>query len=169
MGLSAKIDAQIPFELTGVGPLGGETRRRFDGWGVQALDGGTGNNQVDRMYEATITLAASATQDIDLNGTVLLDALGGPASFVKVKAIAVRARAANTNNVVIGNAATNGFVGPFGAITHTVALPPGGMFVVSAPLAGWTVTPATGDLLRVANSGAGTSVTLDIVIVGTSV
>ncbi len=32
--------------------------------------------------------------------------------------------------------------------------------------AGWSVTAGTGDLLRLANSGAGTSVTVDITIIG---
>mgnify|MGYP000488088098 CR=1 FL=1 len=61
-----------------------------------------------------------------------------------------------------------GFVGPFGSATHTVALPPGGNLILTAPASGWTVTAGTGDLLRVANSGAGTSVTFDIIIIGTS-
>lgn len=166
MPLSAIIDAQISFELTGA-PDFGENLARVPGWGNREIPNGTGIGQADRVYHKTITLAASANQDIDLNGA-LLDALGGPAVFAKVKAIAVRARDTNTNNVVVGGASANGFVGPFGAVAHTVAVPPGGMFVISAPGAGWNVTAATADLLRVANSGAGTSVTLDIVVIGTS-
>lgn len=166
MPLSAIIDAQISFELTGA-PDFGNNLHRYTGWGTKELANGTGAGQADRVYAKTITLAASGNQDIDLNGA-LLDTLGGPAVFAKVKAIAVRARDTNVNNVIVGAAAANGFIGPFGAATHTVAVQPGGMLVISAPGAGWTVTAATADLLRVANSGAGTSVTFDIVIVGTS-
>lgn len=167
MGLSAIVDAQVMFENTG-NPALGSNVHKYQGWGVRELADGTGTGQANRVFSQTITLAASANQDLDLNGA-LVDALGGPAVFARVKAIAINARAANTNNVVVGAAAANGFVGPFGAATHTVAVPPGGQFVISHPGAGWTVTAATADLLRVANSGAGTPVTLDIVIVGTSV
>lgn len=166
MGLSATIDAQISYLLTGA-PDFGAASHKYDGWGTRDLGNGTSAQQADRIYSKTITLSASATQDIDLSGA-LLDPIGGSAVFVKVKAIAIRARDANTNNVVLGNAASNGFVGPFGSATHTVALPPGGNLILTAPASGWTVTAGTGDLLRVANSGAGTSVTFDIIIIGTS-
>jgi hypothetical protein len=50
-----------------------------------------------------------------------------------------------------------------------VALPPGGTFLWVAPTAaGVAVTAATADLIDIVNSGAGTSVTYDIVIVGAS-
>lgn len=166
MGLATTLHAGLPFLLTGAPDLGG-SEHKFIGWGDRQLDSGVASGQADRVYAKTITLAASANQDIDLSGA-LLDAIGGSAVFAKVKAIAVKAADGNTNNVVVGGAAANGFVGPFGATTHTVAVPPGGRFVIFAPVAGWTVTAATADLLRVANSGAGTSVTLDLIVIGCS-
>jgi hypothetical protein len=50
------------------------------------------------------------------------------------------------------------------------ALGPGGIFLFVNPGAAGiaTVTAGTGDILRVDNSGAGTTVTFDIVIIGTS-
>lgn len=130
---------------------------------------GAAINQADRMFSDQRTIAASGTDDLDLTGTALQDALGGNLALARVKLIAVYAAAGNTNNVVIGAAAANQFVGPFGAATHMVALPPNGLFVATAPTAaGWAVTAGTGDLLRIANSGAGTSVTYDIVIFGSS-
>jgi hypothetical protein len=115
----------------------------------------------------TATLAASANEDLDLAGS-LSAALGGSAVFVKVKAIQVTADEANTNNVIIGGAAATQFVGPFGAATHTVAVQPGGTFMVVAPAAGWTVGAGASDFLRVANSAAGSSVTYKILVIGTS-
>lgn len=130
---------------------------------------GAAINQADRMFSDQRTIAASGTDDLDLTGTALQDALGVNLALARVKLIAVYAAAGNTNNVVIGGAASNQFVGPFGAATHTVAIPPNGLFVVTAPTAaGWVVTAGTGDLLRIANSGAGTSVTYDIIIFGSS-
>lgn len=165
MGLSALIDGVIAYELTGPADLG-EAANRYSGWGATRIESGTGSQQADRVYAKTITLAASATQSLDLSGA-LTDPIGGSAVFAKIKAIAVRASAGNTNGVIVGNV-TNGFVGPFGAATHQVTIPPGGCFLVSAPDAGWSVVAGTGDLLRVANAGAGTSVTLDIIVIGTS-
>lgn len=133
---------------------------------VQSFDDGVAANQVNRVWTDTITLAASATQDLDLAG-VLTDAYGAVITFARIKAIAIKALAANTNNVVLGAAAATQFVGFFGAATHTVAIQPGGAFlIVTGSAAGWPVTAAATDFLRVANSGAGTGVTFDIAILG---
>jgi len=133
-----------------------------------SLDSGTGANQADKVWSDTRTITASGTDDIDLAG-VLLDAFGAALTFAKVKLIAVAAYAANTNNCVVGNAAATQFVGPFGAATHTVAVAPGGFFMVGRPdAAGWAVGAGASDLLRVTNSAGGTSVTYDVVILGTS-
>jgi hypothetical protein len=129
---------------------------------------GTGANQIKQVYTAQLTLAASANQDLDLAGA-LSNALGQSITFTKIRAIVVRAAEANTNNVVVGGAPSNGFIGPFGAAAHTVAVPPGGLVALVAPnAAGWAVTASTGDLLRVANSGAGSTVTFDILLLGTA-
>jgi hypothetical protein len=133
-----------------------------------AFDNGTGASQADKIWDDTRTITASGTDDIDLAG-VLLDAFGAALTFAKVKLIAVAAYAANTNNCVVGNAAATQFVGPFGAATHTVAVAPGGFFMVGRPdAAGWAVGAGASDLLRVTNSAGGTSVTYDVVILGTS-
>lgn len=133
-----------------------------------SLDNGTGTSQVDLIWSDTRTIAASGTDDLDLAGTALQTAFGANLTFVKVKLIAVYAATGNTNNVVIGGAAATQFLAGFGAAAHTYAVPPGGLFVVAAPVAGWTVGAGASDLLRVANSGAGTSVTYDICMLGTS-
>lgn len=130
---------------------------------------GAAASQMDRLLAAQRTILASGTDDLDLTGTALQDILGTNLALVRVKLIAVYANAGNTNNVVIGNAASNQFQGPFGAVTHTIAIPPGGSFLIVSPTAaGWPVTAATADLLRVANGGAGTPVTYDVLIGGSS-
>lgn len=133
-----------------------------------SFENGTGSGQVDLIWSDQRSIVASGTDDLDLTGTALQTAFGANLAFVKVKVIAVYAAAGNTNNVVIGGAAATQFLGPFGAATHTIALPPTGLFLVAAPLAGWTVGAGASDLLRIANSGAGTPVTYDIALLGTS-
>ncbi len=128
---------------------------------------GTGAGQVaDLMYEAAINIAASGSTNIDLNGATT-DPFGNAIAMVKLKGIFVFADATNTNDIVIGNG-TNGITTPFGALAHTVQVPPGGFFAIGHPGAGWTVTAATADILKLANSGAGTSVTGKVILIGTS-
>ncbi|HET6356092.1 hypothetical protein [Streptomyces sp.] len=133
------------------------------------LDSGTGAGKADLRFTDTRTLAASATEDLDLAGS-LLDAFGAALTFVRVKGIFISAAAANTNNVVIGAAAANPWIGLLNA-TGTITLRPGASVSATSGVADATcmaVTAGTGDLLKVANSAAGTSVTYDIVIVGAS-
>lgn len=133
-----------------------------------SLASGTATGQVDLLYAGTRVLALSTSEDLDLAGG-LTDVFGATLTFVKVKYIYIKAAAANTNNVVVGGATSNQFVGPFGAGTHTLAILPGAVLELMHPTTGWTVTPATGDLFKVLNGGAGTSVTYDLIIAGTSV
>jgi hypothetical protein len=132
------------------------------------LSSGTGANQADKIFSDTRTLAASATEDLDLAG-VLVDALGSTLTFARIKGLLICPAAANTNSLIVGNAASNGFISWVGGATHTVTVRPGGLFALFAPDAtAYAVTAATADLLHIANGGAGTSVTYDIVIIGAS-
>ncbi|GIM88754.1 hypothetical protein [Paractinoplanes toevensis] len=134
------------------------------------LANGTAAGQADKIFHDTRTLAASANEDLDLAG-VLTDALGGALTFVRIKALIIAAAAGNTNNVIVGGAASNGFITWVGAATHTIAVRPGAVLSLVAGAAdatGYVVTAATGDLLRVANSSSGSTVTYDIIVVGCS-
>ena len=132
------------------------------------LSSGTGASQCDLRYRAQRTLAASANEDLDLAGA-LADAFGNTLTFVKVRGIWIQAAAGNTNNVIIKPASSNGFTGPFGAATHTITLPAGGVFMATAPAAGWSVTAGTGDKINIANSAGSTTVTYDIHVIGASI
>lgn len=128
---------------------------------------GTTAGKADLMFSDTRTLSASSSEELDLAGG-LSDPFGSSLTFVKVVAIMLIAAEGNTNNVVLGGAASNGFVGPFADSSDKIAVPPGGCVLLTAPSAGWTVTAATGDLLKIANSGGTTGVTYDLIIVGRS-
>ncbi len=132
------------------------------------LADGTGVGAANVMFAGQRTLAASTTEDLDLNGTALQDVLGVNVGLLRVKALYVAAAAGNTNNVVVGAAATNPWATLLNA-TGTVTLRPGAKLLVTAGAADattWAVTAGTGDLLKIANSGAGTSVTYDIIVIG---
>jgi hypothetical protein len=130
---------------------------------------GTGAGKADRVFSDRRTLAASATEDLDLAGA-LVDAYGATITFARIKGIVIAAADGNTNNVVLGNATSNAWATLFGA-TSTLALRPGAFFAVgtgAADATGYAVTAGTGDLLKIANSGAGTPVTYDVHIIGVS-
>lgn len=134
---------------------------------THSLPSGTANGQADLLFSDTRTILASANADLDLAG-VLEDAFGAVITMVEVVAIIIVAATGNTNNVVVKPAASNGFLGPFGDPSDTISIKPGGMFVITAPAAGWAVAAGTGDLLNLANSGAGSSVVFDIFVLGRS-
>lgn len=163
MGLTTTIKAAIGYRKTASVDLG-SAEAKYDGHGEATLANGTGSNQADLVYADQRTIAASGSETLDL--TALVGPLGEVVSFAKVKAILIKAAAGNTNNVVVGDAAVDPFTGPLGGTTPTITVPPGGVALLTAPAAGWSTTSATD--LKVANSGAGTGVTYDIEVVGTS-
>jgi hypothetical protein len=127
---------------------------------------GTAADQADTIFHDQRTIAASGSDDLDLAG-VLTNPFGATITFADVRLILVAASAANTNNVIVGGDANALLFG--GAAAHTVTVRPGGLFLLAARDAtAYAVTAGTGDILQIANSGAGTSVTYDVVIIGAS-
>lgn len=165
MGLQASLAASISYALTGAPDLG-TAKAEFAGHAHDEIASGTGNNQADRVFSDRRTLASAANEDLDLSGS-LADPIGGSAVFVKIKAILIKSLQANTTNLTVKPASSNGFTGPFGAATHTLTIPPGGTVALFAPVAGWAVTAGTADLFNVANA-SGASASYEIVVVGTS-
>jgi hypothetical protein len=127
---------------------------------------GSGLNQADRVWHDQRNLAASATENLDLSGS-LVDSLGGPFVLTKLKLIVVQGLVSNANNVNVGGV-TNGVAGVFGdAATDFAVARPGGLFIWAAPDAtAAPVVAGTGDLLKVANSAGGTGVDYKIILAG---
>lgn len=134
---------------------------------LSLVAGTDGTNKANILFSDRRTLAASANEDIDVAGA-LTDAFGSTIAAAEVVAIFVSAASGNTNAVNVTRPASNGFAGPFAAAGDGISIKPGEWqpFVSQS---GWAVTAATGDLINIANSGAGTPVTYDIVIVGRTV
>lgn len=133
------------------------------------LASGVGAGNADRMFSDTRTVNASSSEDLDLVGS-LVDNFGATFSPARIKAIVVFAAIANANNVVVGAAAGTQWAALLGT-TGTVTLRPGALFAAFAGPAdatGYVCAAGATDLLKVANSGAGTSVNYDIVLIGAS-
>lgn len=127
---------------------------------------GAGANQADRVYADQRPLNASTNDDLDLAG-VLTDVYGATLTFARIKGLIIGSNPNNVQNFTVGGA-TNPFATWAGGTTPTVTVRPGGMFMLIAPDAtGYAVTAGTGDILRIAN-GAGSAITYDIVLFGSS-
>ncbi len=131
---------------------------------LSLLTNGTASGQASQHFSDTRTIAPSGTDNIDLAGA-LVNAFGVTLTFTKIKLLFVRAAAGNTNNVQVTRPASNGFVW-FLAAGDGFSLQPGAWNCWFDPV-GITVTASTADILAIVNSGAGTSVTYDLVVIGT--
>lgn len=125
---------------------------------------GTGAVQAKQIYGDKRILAASASESLDFNAGGLVDVYGAAITWTEMKVLIVMADPGNANDVIIGDAASNPITTIFGA-TGTAAVKPGGCVAFIAP-AGYGITAATADLLKVANSSSGTGVTYTIIALG---
>ena len=165
MSLTAKITAAVRATKTGSADLP-TVNAAYNEKAELSLTNGTGSGQADLIWSDTRTLAASATENLDLAGG-LTDEFRTALTFVEVVAVYVKAASANTNDVLFGGAASNGFSTPFGDASDVVKIKPGGVLLLTNPV-GYGVTASTGDILKMANSSSGSSVTYDIIVVGRS-
>ncbi len=169
MSLTSRIALTASAIQTATLDLGAASAQLSKAYTVDLVDG-TSAGQANRIFHDTRTLAASATEDIDLAG-VLADAFGTTLTYARVKGLIVAAAAANTNNVIVGGASATQFVSWNGGATHTVTVRPGAVFALFAGAAdstGYVTAAGSTDLLKIANSSSGTSVTFDLVVLGCS-
>jgi len=165
-GLS--LDASIAGRITSANPLGSSSEALNAAFPLY-LTGGTGAGQIDTFYAGVVTIAASGSATLTLQGS-LVDQFGNSVSFGHVKAILLVAAAGNANDCQIGPGASTPFAGPWSGTSPLTAVSPGETYLQTkgqGTAAGWAVTSST-DVLKLANSGSGTSVTCDVYIAGTS-
>jgi hypothetical protein len=133
------------------------------------MSSGTAANQADKIFTDTRTIAISGTDNLDISAGGLLDPLGVVFTVARLKLLYLFAYAANTNNVVVGGNAAGLVSLLVPASTSTLILRPGGSLLLFAPDAtAYPVTATTADLIPLANSGAGTTVTYDVIMIGSS-
>lgn len=168
MALTSRLSMAVEASLTGSADMTTPTAD-LDVARQVVLASGTGAGQADLIFSDERTLAASATEDLDLAG-VLTSALGATLTFVRVKALFIEAADGNTNNVVVGAASSNAWAALLNS-TGTITLRPGAklaLYAGQADSTAYAVTSGTGDLLKVANSAGSTGVTYRIIAIGTS-
>lgn len=124
-------------------------------------------NKANILFQDTRTLAASANEDLDLVG-VLTDAFGATINTAEVLLVYISASTGNTNAVEFGPAASAGALLGFKDASDRLVIRPG-KYACLANGDGWAITATTADKVNIANAGAGSSVTYDIIIVGRTV
>lgn len=166
MALTTKIVTQVIATLTSPKDLSTPTDA-LDYTTRIALSSGTGSGQADMLWHDTRTINASSNEDIDLAGS-LTGTLGGTLTFARIKGLVIAAASGNSNNVQVARGSSNGFT-LFLAASDGLVVRPGGLVAWFAQDAtGIAVTAGSSDILNIANGGAGTSVTYDIVVIGAS-
>lgn len=164
MNLAATIKAILDLVGTSDGDLAGNTSRTLLSESIE-LTTGAGANQANEYFSDRRTLADSATEDLDLAGS-LTNGLGVTVALARVKFIYIKNRS-TTQVLSVGGAASNQFINWVGDATDVIKIRPGGFLLLVAPDAtGYAVTASTGDKLKIANGAAGQSADYDIVIGG---
>lgn len=130
----------------------------------ESLTSGQDANEADTVWHDERTLASGASETLDLEN-LIWDLLGNTVyqTLSRVKAILI-VNESTADSLRVGNAASNAWVGPFGAAAHTVEVPPDSPLLLVNLQDGWQVNATSSDL-KIANTGAG-SITYQIVILG---
>ena len=168
MGLDTRIDVNVGATLQSSLDLSATARVALTLAKSLVLTDGTGASQADQIWFDQRSIPTSDTDDLNLSDGSLINGLGQGVQFARVKGMFIFGSPANEDLITIG-AGSNPFRSWLLAGGDGVILRPGGAVVLTAPDAtAYTVTPSTGDILRLANPNAPTSVDYEIILIGTT-
>lgn len=162
----AKINVGFAGFMEGAHPLGGPFWSSEFSLEKSFLDG-VASGECDYLHMSERTIASATFEDLDLNGTSLLDPLAGPIAAVRLVGVFVMNRrrdplaAANTTNITVGAGSNPATAGWLGGTTPTVGpIRPGGFFFMMNPDSSGmgAVTAGTADILRITNSAGAAAV-----------
>lgn len=164
-GVTASLSVRLSATDFKAPPVGGASHQ-VDQVFALALAAGVGVGNADTLLTKAINIAGSGSATVDLSGATP-DAFGANVAFADIQCLMLIAATGNVNDIVLGNAASAPWVGPFDAGTDTVGVHPGGILLMADPK-GWPVTPTTADLLKLTNSSSGAAVTGILILIGRS-
>lgn len=128
---------------------------------------GTAAGKADLCWSDRRTVAASATDTIDLRGGGL-KSIGQSINFAVVTAIIVRNRSTTSGDILhVGPAAADGFLGPWVDASDLNVVGPEGVAVFQND-GGWAVTGGSTDSIRIVETGGANAVDYDIFVLGRS-
>lgn len=152
------------------GTTGAVLRKKFGVLSVPTLSisltYGTGSGNANWAYYASRTVNATTADNLDLSGS-LTDGLGNTISATKLKLLVIGiASPDGTKTLRVGpRGVANTFQGPWGGTASTDYVSVTTWHVIYEPVAGYTITGGTGDVLGIYNSSAG-SLTYSILLAG---
>lgn len=135
-----------------------------------ALTFGTGANQADQVYQDRRTLAASASEDLNISGgahggaVALTNPLGEAISFTKIKGILI-VNESLVGEMRVGGEATNAFTALFADNSDELKVRPDGFFAVGVKEA-TAYAVAANEVLQITNLDGSNSLTYLIIIFG---
>lgn len=134
-----------------------------------AIADGVAADQCDKIWHDTRSLAAGASDDLDLNA--LTQTLFGSTvtiNLAKVKfVLVVNTSTTAGDDLTVGGAAGQEWSAWAGGAGHKARVPADSCLLLSNKKNGWTVVNGASDTLRISNVGAA-AVSYKIVLVGTS-
>lgn len=152
------------------GTTGAVLRKKFGVLSVPelsvSLTYGATSGKANWAYYASRTVTATTADNLDLSGS-LTDGLGNTISATKLKLLAVAVSSPDGTKALrvgprgVSNAAQLNFGGVASTDYQTVTT----WHVIYEPVAGYTITAGTGDVLGIYNPGAG-SVTYSVLLAG---
>lgn len=114
----------------------------------ESIKFGTGSSLANTEWTDSRTLAATS-ESLDMSGT-LVNEFGETLTLSKIKGIIIENLATTAGYVLkVGGAASNALLGIVADATDKIQIGPGGVLVLTSPVDGFTVTGATGDLLKI--------------------
>lgn len=152
------------------GTSGGTIAKTFSANSIPALSVsltyGTGSGQANWWYYASRTVATVTADNLDLSGS-LTDGLGNTISATKLKLLVVAISSPDgTKSLRVGpRGVSNAAQLNYGGVASTDYISTTTWHVLYEPVAGFTITASTGDILGIYNPGAG-SVTYSILMAG---
>lgn len=127
---------------------------------------GVGASEADIVVSDRRSLAASATEDIDLTASTIPDAYGNNPTFALVKLFILRNRNTTAGDDLEVGGVTNPWLGGLlKASGDVIRVPAGGVLMWSTPN-GRAVTAGTGDIITITEVGTANEVFFDIMIAG---
>lgn len=167
MGLTTTVRSTVKTELTATQGESTPTDTLEETNSFNWADG-TGADQADVEWHDTRTLAGSASETLDLAGS-LTNGLGQTATFAKVCLLEIVNQGTNAADILnVGGAASNAWESWVGLAGSIFKVGPEGRFYMDNPsAAAFAVTAGTGDQLKIENVG-GNTLTYRIRIVGRS-
>lgn len=133
----------------------------------KSLTDGSGASKANKIYLATVTIAAGGNLQVDLSGS-LNDIYGNLLTFTRVKAVYFElATDTSSTSITVGGASSNAFVNWVADATDKVRIRNGGTFFLACTDAtGYVVTAGTGDILQINNEDGSNIATIKMCIIG---